>query len=103
MEMKQTASTEVKLSANATTSVYVCRWNDGSVQIELGDYDANGVWQKFEIELTNKIARDLVEEIVSDLHDYDEKRAREYAEDAAEKAAEEAERIAAEQGVEDIS
>jgi hypothetical protein len=103
MEMKQTASTEVKLSANATTSVYVCRWNDGAVQIELGDYDANGVWQKFEIELTNKIARDLVEEIVSDLHDYDEKTAKEAAEHAAEEAAEEAERIAAEQGVEDMS
>ena len=102
MEMKQTASTEVKLSANATTSVYVCRWNDGAVQIELGDYDANGVWQKFEIELTNKIARDLVEEIVSDLHDYDEKMAKEAAE-MAKDAAEEAEQIAAEQGVEDMS
>ena len=102
MEMKQTASTEVKLSANATTSVYVCRWNDGSVQLEFGDYDVDQVWHSFKVEIPNALARSLSEELVTDLNSYDKKMEKQAVEDAAEKAAEEAERIALEQGVDDL-
>ena len=79
MEMKKTATTAITLSDKASASVYVCRWNNGAVQIELGDYDASGVWQKFEMELPNELARSLVEELVEDLKAYDEKMAEERA------------------------
>ena len=77
MEMKKTASTVITFSGNATAGIYVCRWNNGAVQIELGDYDSSGVWQKFEIELPNELARSLSEELVVDLEAYDEKMAEE--------------------------
>ena len=102
MEMKKAASIEVDLSKNSTVSVYVCRWNDGAVQLEFGDYDADQVWHMFKVEIPNKLARSLSEELVKDLDSYDEKMEKQAAEDAAEKAAEEAERIALEQGVEDL-
>ena len=89
MEMKKTASTVITFSGNATAGIYVCRWNSGAVQIELGDYDDSGVWQKFEIELTNELARSLAEELVEDLKAYDEKMAEERAAEAEERAAEE--------------
>jgi hypothetical protein len=79
MEMKKTATTVITLSDKATASIYVCRWNNGAVQIELGDYDGSGVWQKFEIELTNELARSLAEELIEDLKAYDEKMAEERA------------------------
>jgi len=79
MEMKKTATTAITLSDKASASVYVCRWNNGAVQIELGDYDASGVWQKFEMELPNELARSLVDELVEDLKAYDEKMAEERA------------------------
>jgi len=77
MEMKKTATTAITLSDKASASVYVCRWNNGAVQIELGDYDASGVWQKFEMELPNELARSLVDELIEDLKAYDEKMAEE--------------------------
>jgi len=73
MEMKKTASTVITFSGNATAGIYVCRWNSGAVQIELGDYDDSGVWQKFEMELPNELARSMVEELIEDLKAYDEK------------------------------
>ena len=79
MEMKKTATTAITLSDKASASVYVCRWNNGAVQIELGDYAASGVWQKFEMELPNELARSLVDELVEDLKAYDEKMAEERA------------------------
>jgi len=79
MEMKKTATTAITLSDKASASVYVCRWNNGAVQIELGDYDASDVWQKFEMELPNELARSLVDELVEDLKAYDEKMAEERA------------------------
>ena len=102
MEMKKSTLTEIDLGDNATTTVYICRWNKGSAQIEFCDYDSDGVWHNFKVEIPNKVARSLVEELVKDLDSYDEKVEKEAAEDAAEKAAEEAERIAIEQGVEDL-
>ena len=102
MEMKKTASTEIDLSKNSTVSVYVCRWNSGSVQLEFGDYDGDKVWHTFKVEIPNPLARSLSEELAKDLDSYDEKMEKQAAEDAAEKAAEEAERIALEQGVEDL-
>ena len=102
MEMKKTASTEIDLSKNSTVSVYVCRWNDGSVQLEFGDYDGDKVWHTFKVEVPNALARSLSEELAKDLDSYDEKMEKQAVEDAAEKAAEEAERIALEQGVEDL-
>ena len=94
MEMKKTASTEIDLSKNSTVSVYVCRWNDGSVQLEFGDYDGDKVWHTFKVEVPNALARSLSEELAKDLNSYDEKMEKQAAEEAAEKAAEEAERIA---------
>ena len=102
MEMKKTASTEIDLSKNSTVSVYVCRWNSGSVQLEFGDYDGDKVWHTFKVEIPNPLARSLSEELAKDLDSYDEKMEKQAAEDAAEKAAEEAERIALEQGVDDL-
>jgi hypothetical protein len=102
MEMKKTASIEVDLSKNSTVSVYVCRWNDGAVQLEFGDYDVDQVWHSFKVEIPNALARSLSEELVTDLNSYDKKMEKQAVEDADEKAAEEAERIAAEQGVEDV-
>ena len=96
MEMKQTASTEVKLSANATTSVYVCRWNDGSVQLEFGDYDGDKVWHTFKVEVPNALARSLSEELAKDLDSYDEKMEKQAVEDAAAAEEEAAEREAGE-------
>ena len=102
MEMKKTASTEIDLSKNSTVSVYVCRWNDGAVQLEFGDYDGDQVWHSFKVEIPNALARSLSEELAKDLDSYDEKMEKQAVEDAAEKAAEEAEQIALEQGVEDL-
>ena len=102
MEMKKTASIEVDLSKNATVSVYVCRWNDGSCQLEFGDYDGDKVWHSFKVEIPNALARSMVKEVNEDLDSYDKKMEKQAVEDAAEKAAEEAERIALEQGVEDL-
>ena len=102
MEMKKTAATEIDLSKNSTVSVYVCRWNDGAVQLEFGDYDADQVWHTFKVEIPNELARSLSKELIEDLDSHDEKMEKQAAEDAAEKAAEEAERIALEQGVEDL-
>ena len=96
MEMKQTASTEVKLSANATTSVYVCRWNDGSVQLEFGDYDGDKVWHTFKVDVPNALARSLSEELAKDLDSYDEKMEKQAVEDAAAAEEEAAEREAGE-------
>ena len=73
MEMKKTATTAITLGDKATAGIYVCRWNNGAVQVELGDYDSYGVWQKFEIELPNELARSMVEELVEDLKAYDKK------------------------------
>ena len=95
MEMKKTASTEIDLSKNSTVSVYVCRWNDGSVQLEFGDFDGDQVWHTFKVEIPNALARSLSEELAKDLDSYDEKMEKQAAE-------EEAERIALEQGVEDL-
>ena len=102
MEMKKTSSMEIDLSKNSTVSVYVCRWNDGSVQLEFGDYDGDKVWHTFKVEVPNALARSMVKEIDKDLDSYDEKMEKQAVEDAADKAAEEAERIAFEQGVEDL-
>ena len=102
MEMKKTASTEIDLSKNSTVSVYVCRWNDGSVQLEFGDYDVDQVWHTFKVEIPNELAHSLSEELVKDLDSYYAKMEKQAAEAAADKAAEEAERIALEQGVEDL-
>ena len=102
MEIKKTASIEVDLSKNATVSVYVCRWNDGSCQLEFGDFDGDKVWHSFKVEIPNALARSLSEELAKDLDSYDKKMEKQAVEDAAEKAAEEAERIALEQGVEDL-
>ena len=102
MKMKKTASIEVDLSKNATVSVYVCRWNDGSCQLEFGDYDVDQVWHSFKVEIPNALARSLSEELAKDLDSYDKKMEKQAVEDAAEKATEEAERIALEQGVEDL-
>jgi hypothetical protein len=102
MEMKKTASIEVDLSKNSTVSVYVCRWNSGSVQLEFGDYDADQVWHSFKVEIPNELARSLSEELAKDLDTYDTKMKKQLAEEFAEEATEEAERIAAEQGVEDV-
>ena len=102
MEMKKTASIEVDLSKNATVSVYVCRWNDGSCQLEFGDFDGDKVWHSFKVEIPNALARSMVKEIDEDLDSYDKKMEKQAVEDAAEKATEEAERIALEQGVEDL-
>ena len=102
MEMKKTASIEVDLSKNATVSVYVCRWNEGSCQLEFGDFDGDKVWHSFKVEIPNALARSMVKEIDEDLDSYDKKMEKQAVEDAAEKAAEEAERIALEQGVEDL-
>ena len=102
MEMKKTASTEIDLSKNSTVSVYVCRWNDGAVQLEFGDYDADQVWHTFKLEIPNEIAHSLSKELIEDLDSHDKAAETLAAKDAAEEAAEEAERIAAEQGVEDV-
>ena len=102
MKMKKTASLEVDLSKNATVSVYVCRWNEGSCQLEFGDYDADQVWHSFKVEIPNALARSMVKEVNEDLDSYDKKMEKQAVEDAAEKAAEEAELIALEQGVEDL-
>ena len=102
MEMKKTASTEIDLSKNSTVSVYVCRWNDGAVQLEFGDYDVDQVWHSFKVEIPNALARSMVKEVNEDLDSYNKKMEKQAVEDAAEKAAEEAERIALEQGVDDL-
>jgi hypothetical protein len=102
MEIKKTASIEVDLSKNATVSVYVCRWNEGSCQLEFGDYDGDKVWHSFKVEIPNALARSMVKEVNEDLDSYDKKMEKQAVEDAADKAAEEAERIALEQGVEDL-
>ena len=102
MEMKKTASTEIDLSKNSTVSVYVCRWNDGSVQLEFGDFDGDHVWHTFKVEIPNELARSLSKELIEDLDSHDKAAETLAAKDAAEEAAEEAERIADEQGVEDV-
>ena len=102
MEMKKAASIEVDLSKNSTVSVYVCRWNEGSCQLEFGDYDGDKVWHSFKVEIPNALARSMVKEVNEDLDSYDKKMEKQAVEDAAEEAAEEAERIALEQGVEDL-
>ncbi len=96
MEMKKTASTEIDLSKNSTVSVYVCRWNDGSVQLEFGDYDGDKVWHTFKVEVPNALARSLSEELAKDLDSYDEKMEKQAVEDAAAAEEEAAEREAGE-------
>ena len=96
MEMKKTASTEIDLSKNSTVSVYVCRWNDGSVQLEFGDYDGDKVWHTFKVEVPNALARSMAKEIDEDLDPYDEKMEKQAVEDAAAAEEEAAEREAGE-------
>tara|TARA_B100000809_G_C14906680_1_gene448248 strand:+ start:463 stop:753 length:291 start_codon:yes stop_codon:yes gene_type:complete len=88
MEIKRTESIKASVGKDAHTSVYVCTWNE-KVQLEIGDFDSNGVWHEFEMTVPLAVGRVLSEELVEDIAEYDAKKEKEEMEAAAE-AAEEA-------------
>ena len=88
MQIKKTESIKASVGKDAHTSVYVCTWNE-KVQIEVGDFDSNGVWHEFEMTMPLAVGRVLSEELVEDIAEYDAKKEKEEMEAAAE-AAEEA-------------
>jgi hypothetical protein len=88
MEIKRTESIKASVGKDAHTSVYVCTWNE-KVQLEIGDFDSNGVWHEFELTMPLAVGRVLSEELVEDIAEYDTKKEKEEVEAAAE-AAEEA-------------
>ena len=94
MEIKKIENIKATVGGDTRTSVYVCSWND-SVQLEIGDYDSNGVWHDFELTMPLSIARSLSKEMAADIVAHDAKKAEEAAKEAAE-AAEAAEEAAAE-------
>ena len=89
MEIKRTESIKASVGKDAHTSVYVCTWNE-KVQIEVGDFDSNGVWHEFEMTMPLAVGRVLSEELAEDINEYDAKVEKEKMEAAAEAAAEEA-------------
>ena len=88
MEIKRTETIKASVGKDAHTSVYVCTWNE-KVQIEVGDFDSNGVWHEFEMTMPLAVARVLSDELVEDIVEYDAKKEKERLEAEAE-AAEEA-------------
>ena len=85
MEIKRTETIKASVGKDAHTSVYVCTWND-KVQIEVGDFDSNGVWHEFEMTMPLAVGRVLSEELVEDIAEYDAKKEKEEMEAAAEAA-----------------
>ena len=88
MEIKRTETIKASVGKDAHTSVYVCTWNE-KVQVEVGDFDSNGVWHEFEMTMPLAVGRVLSEELVEDIVEYDAKKEKERLEAEAE-AAEEA-------------
>jgi len=88
MEIKRTETIKASVGKDAHTSVYVCTWNE-KAQIEVGDFDDNGVWHELEMTMPLAVARVLSVELVEDIAEYDAKKEKEEMEAAAE-AAEEA-------------
>ena len=88
MEIKRTEAIKASAGKDAHTSVYVCTWNE-KAQIEVGDFDANGVWHELEMTIPLAVARVLSDELVEDIAEYDAKKEKERLEAEAE-AAEEA-------------
>ena len=88
MEIKRTETIKASIGKDAHTSVYVCTWNE-KVQVEVGDFDSNGVWHEFEMTMPLAVGRVLSEELVEDIVEYDAKKEKERLEAEAE-AAEEA-------------
>ena len=88
MEIKRTETIKASAGKDAHTSVYVCTWNE-KAQIEVGDFDANGVWHELEMTIPLAVARVLSDELVEDIAEYDAKKEKERLEAEAE-AAEEA-------------
>ena len=88
MEIKRTETIKASVGKDAHTSVYVCTWNE-KVQVEVGDFDSNGVWHEFEMTMPLAVGRVLSEELAEDFNEYDAKVEKEKMEAAAE-AAEEA-------------
>ena len=85
MEIKRTESIKASVGKDAHTSVYVCTWNE-KVQIEVGDFDSNGVWHEFEMTMPLAVGRVLSEELAEDINEYDAKVEKEKMEAAAEEA-----------------
>ena len=85
MEIKRTETIKASVGKDAHTSVYVCTWNE-KVQIEVGDFDSNGVWHEFEMTMPLAVARVLSDELVEDIAEYDAKKEKEEMEAAAEAA-----------------
>ena len=88
MEIKRTETIKASAGKDAHTSVYVCTWNE-KAQIEVGDFDANGVWHELEMTIPLAVARVLSDELVEDIAEYDAKKEKERLQ-AEEEAAEEA-------------
>jgi len=88
MEIKRTETIKASVGKDAHTSVYVCTWNE-KAQMEVGDFDDNGVWHELEMTMPLAVARVLSVELVEDIAEYDAKKEKEEMEAAAE-AAEEA-------------
>ena len=85
MEIKRTETIKASVGKDAHTSVYVCTWNE-KAQIEVGDFDANGVWHELEMTIPLAVARVLSDELVEDIAEYDAKKEKEEMEAAAEAA-----------------
>ena len=85
MEIKRTETIKASIGKDAHTSVYVCTWNE-KVQVEVGDFDSNGVWHEFEMTMPLAVGRVLSEELVEDIAEYDAKKEKEEVEAAAEVA-----------------
>jgi hypothetical protein len=85
MEIKRTETIKASVGKDAHTSVYVCTWNE-KVQLEVGDFDSNGVWHEFEMTMPLAVGRVLSEELAEDINEYDAKVEKEKMEAAAEEA-----------------
>ncbi len=106
MEIKKTENLSVTLSKNANAGVYVHGWGE-TVDFDFADLGVGDLQHNVEVKMPLALARELAEELVSDIAAYDKSQADKKAEEAAEKMtaeelAEEAERIADEAGVSDI-
>ena len=85
MEIKRTHKTVVNFGKEVTTNAYVANWN-GNVDLTFTDHDKNGTCVVFELTLPVEVARSLVDELTSDIIDYDKKREEEAAAEEAENA-----------------
>jgi hypothetical protein len=83
MKIKKSENTKVTFGEEAQTSVYACAWND-TVQVEVSDYDSNGILHEFELTLPITVARSLTNELAEDIRNSDEKKAKDAAEAAEE-------------------